>query len=80
MATDKRGHCPKCGRSYASWTHRRDCLGMTRAEHRSKSSRRSSSRACSAPDWGRILARPAGPVADGAFYNRPADQEPPHVA
>lgn len=78
MATHK---CSKCGRSTSSWTHRRDCLGMSRRDHLARNRNRShSSRACSKPDLGRILARPsayAGIVADGAFYtdqvrNRPS--------
>jgi hypothetical protein len=81
MATTKRNKCAKCGRSYTSWTHRRDCLGMSRGEHRAKNSGHShASRACSAPIWSRILAvasaRDAGIVADGAFYNRPPSAQP----
>jgi hypothetical protein len=73
----KRNKCAKCGHTYTSWTHRRDCLGMSRTEHRAKNSGRSHSRTSSAPDWGRILAPQSVPsriTADGAFYDRPVGE------
>jgi hypothetical protein len=82
MANTKRNKCAKCGHSYTSRTHRLNCLGLTLAAHHARNRNHArSSRACSAPDMGRILA-PAMPtsksqiVADGAFYARQPNPQP----
>lgn len=76
MPNDKSNKCPRCKHTYTSATHRRQCKGMTRTQAKAGRSKRYTSRACSGPDMGRILAIPAGSriVADGSFFQRDAQE------